>query len=365
MYRVLKYLLEVLLMFVVFAACDITSMEKYVIVMCLCILFFLLSRKKRWSADILTAVSLPIVTYLLIGCFNAVINANAYNTTIKIVIFWLIPLLFAFSLYTFYGQEMARIVDAEFFGSCIAYLAINARFLIYYRNVESTFSFVFGIFFLYYVYKKKWPLCAIAALFMYFTDKRITMLAVIAVLVIMLVLWLFRKDRKLVFMVWGMAMVIIQGYLWLIYSGTFEYYCKGFGLNTNGRVKIYSQVIEWFDKPVLYLGRGIGIVEKLLEVWNIRAFANLHNDLLKFYIELGVIGLFIFLLSYGASIYLVERKFGKEKMCIVLAMFVYSMMLFATDNVSIYILYLIPFYSVLFAILSSNQENRSNIKQEK
>ena len=331
----------------VLAACDITSMEKYLITMCLSVLFFFLGRKKRWSADAVIVAFLPVMTYLIVGCFNAVISAHVYTTTIKIVVFWLIPLVFAFSLYTFYGQEMSRIVNAEFFGNCIAYLAINARFLIYYSNVESTFSFAFGIFFLYYVYKKKWPLCAIAALFMYFTDKRITMLAVIAVLVIMLILWLFRSDRKLAFTIWGASMVIIQGYLWLIYSGTFEYYCKGFGLNTNGRVKIYSNVIEWFDKPVLYLGRGIGIVEKLLESWNIRAFANLHNDLLKFYIELGVIGLFIFLLSYGAAIYLVERKFGKEKMCIVLALFVYSMMLFATDNVSIYILYLIPFYSIL------------------
>ena len=174
---------------------------------------------------------------------------------------------------------------------------------------------------------------------------------------IMFFLKLFRNDKRLVYCVWCVVLGGIAGYIWLICSGTFEFLCKGFGIDTSGRVKTYTKIIEWIENPVHYLGKGLGVVEILLEQWKIKSFANLHNDLLKFYIELGIVGLAVYLLSFVITYHLAGRKFGKEKMCMLLAMNVYSMILFATDNVSISILYMIPFYSVLFAILSSSQKN--------
>ena len=128
---------------------------------------------------------------------------------------------------------------------------------------------------------------------------------------------------------------------------------------------MYTQLIDWFDKKILLVGKGIGVVETLLEAWNIRTFANLHNDLLKFYVELGIIGLLIFLLSYGVVFYIVGHKFGVEKMCMVLSMSLYSIALFATDNVSIYVLYLMPYYSILFAVLSQKTEDEVEKKDRK
>ena len=367
MHRLLKNIVEILFMFVLFAICDLTGTEKYGLVLGFTLFFLILGRKERWSTDVLISISLPMVVYLIIGCFNAIIGANISMVTVKTVVFWLLPLLFAFSLYIYKKNDFWHIVDAEFIGSCLAYLAINARFLRYYLKVESIFSFAFGAFFLYYVSKKRWGYAAVAFWFLFITDKRITILSAFVGVMIRLFLKLFRNNKKIVYFIWGSVIALINVYLWLICSGKFEYYTKGIGINTNGRTEMYTQLMEWFEQPVFLVGKGLGIVETLLKAWNIRTFANLHNDLLKFYVELGIIGLILFLLSYVVTFYLAERRFGEEKMCMMLTLSIYSMTLFATDNVSIYILYLIPYYSILFAILSPNQRDntRKRIKNDR
>lgn len=359
--RLLKYLPEALLFFAVFCACDMPGTKKYLLIMAMCLLFFFLGRKNKWRADALVCGFLPAVVYILLGSFQAAVSGNVYWAAVKIVVFWMIPLLFSFSLYIFYGEKMKRIINMEFMCSCLAYTAVNWRFLIRTWNVESTFAFVFGAFFIYYVYQKRWSFCGLAAVFMYFADKRIAMMAIIPALAVLGILWLFRYDRRLAAVIWGTVIAAVSGYLWLICSGTLEYFCRGMGINTNGRVRMYAQVVEWFECPVIVFGQGIGEVERLLEAWSIPAFANLHNDLLKFYIELGITGLLVFLLSYGVVFYLVEKKFGKEKMCFFMALTIYSILLFSTDNVSIYILYLIPVYSILFAVLSKDQSEEERI----
>ena len=110
-----------------------------------------------------------------------------------------------------------------------------------------------------------------------------------------------------------------------------------------------------------FLGRGIGIVEKLLECYNISAFANLHNDLLKFYVELGFIGLGLYLASYIMMFLIAERYFGKSSMSYLFLVSIYTIIIFATDNISIYLIYLIPMYVTMFAVLSP--EETSNVKR--
>lgn len=363
MYRMLKKIPAILLMFLVLAVCDLVGTKKYVIVLGLSMSFLFMGRKRRWSPDALLCVSIPVIFYLVIGYLCAVISGNIYISAIKTGVFWLLPLIFSFSIYSLGDENISAMIDAQLIGSCLAYLVINARFLVNIMKVESIFSFSFGAFLLYYVYKKRWGFVAISAFFLYMTDKRITILAAILALFIMAFLKIFRNDRRLVYVIWGIVIGMVSFYLWMICTGKFAYYSNGIGINTNGRVKMYAQVIQWFQQPMIFFGKGIGIVEQLLEAWNLKSFANLHNDLLKFYIELGISGLFLFLLSYGFVFFLAEKKFGKEKMCMLLIMSVYSMVLFATDNVSIYILYLIPYYSILFAVLSENHEVRTKDKR--
>ena len=56
-------------------------------------------------------------------------------------------------------------------------------------------------------------------------------------------------------------------------------------------------------------------------------------------------------------LYVAEKKFGESKMSFLLVLSVYTMVMFMTDNVSIYMLYLVPLYSTFFAVLASKREN--------
>ena len=113
---------------------------------------------------------------------------------------------------------------------------------------------------------------------------------------------------------------------------------------------------EEAEFSLFYLGKGLGIVETLLENWNITTYTNLHSDILKFYIEMGFLGLLIYLLSYCVLFWFTEKKYDNSKMCFLFGMSLYSLLLFVTDNVSIYIMYLFPVYSTFFAVLSSGRK---------
>lgn len=354
--KVLKKSIEILFMLLLFMICDLTGTEKYVFVLGMTIVFLIFGRKKYCSIEPLLVGALPVLTYLIIGSITAVLHATVYETTIKLIVFWTLPLLFAMSLYIVKNMDMTSVIDIEMIGCCLAYLLINGRFLIYIMKVESMFSFAFGVFFLYYAYKKRWKMCTVAAFFLWLTDKRITMLAAVVALILMFIIRLFRNDKRITYFIWILLGTFVYEYLYLIGSGKFAYYSKGIGINTNGRTEMYTRIIEWCEEPFLLCGKGIGIVEKLLNGWNVSRFSNLHNDLLKFYIELGAIGLSVFLLSYLVMLFLVERWFGEKKAGMVLCLSIYTILLYATDNVSIYILYLIPFYSILFAVLSDAKE---------
>lgn len=357
MYRFIKNICVILLMFFALTICHSAGMKKYIFILGLTAVFLILGRKKKWSPEVLLCVSLPTIAYLIMGGMISIAGGSIYTSTFKMVLFLIIPLLFAFSMYIFTDKDIFDMVDAQMIGTCLTYFWISGRFLMRHGRAESTLSFVFGLFFLYYLYKKKWGFVLLTIIFLYLTNKRITLLAVLVVVMVMFFLKLFRNDRRLVYTIWAVVEGGIGGYIWLICSGAFTFVCRGFGIDTSGRVKIYAQIVNWLENPVQLFGKGLGTVEILLEQWKIKSFANLHNDLLKFYIELGIIGLAVYLVSYGVTYYLAGKKLGNEKMCMLLAMNIYSMVLFATDNVSIYIIYLIPFYSILFAILSPNQQS--------
>ena len=363
MNRLLKYLIEILIMFGLYVVCDNPGTKKYIVIAFLMLVFLIAGRKKKWNAEVFLIVSIPVAVYFLLGFFWTFLNASAYVDTVKIIIFWLIPLIFAFSMYIFYGEKMTHIVDVQFLGSCLAYLIPKGRFILETITVESMFAYVYGAFFIYYAYKKRWEFCAVAAALMFLTDKRIVVLAVAMTVSIQGFLWLFRDDKRLVFGIWGIVTAIINIYLWMIYSGTLQAMMEGIGINTNGRTKMYGKVTEWFGGDFLMAGKGLGIVEELLAAWRVKDFANLHNDLLKFHIELGFVGLLLLLTSYGVAFYLVEKKYSASKMKMFLSMAIYTMILFATDNVSIYVIYLIPVYSIYFAVLSENREKNVSIEK--
>lgn len=361
-----KRFVELLSMLILYVFFDAGGAQKYAAALVFCVIFLFLGRKKKWSADVLLCVGIPAVAYVLLGAFSTLLSASAQIMTVKIMMYTLVPLLLAFSMYTFYGENMEQIVNMQFLGCLLAYALFDAPTFIKIFRWESVFAFSFGIFALYYAYTKKWKPFVIAVLFMLFAEKRIAILAILAALFVMGMMWIFRQSKKLAMIIWGVVGGAVYLYIYLIYSGAIEAFCWGANINTNGRVEMYSRMANEAEFSLAYLGKGLGVVENLLEHWNILTYVNLHNDLLKFYVELGFIGLLIYLLSYGVMFYLAEKKFDSSKMSFLLVLSVYTMLMFTTDNVSIYMLYLVPLYSTFFAVLASKKtETKKRVLYDK
>lgn len=331
---------------------------KYILAMGLSAVFLFLGRKKQWSLEVLLIVALPAVVYIFVGSLNALINTCIPATTIKEIIYWFVPILLTFSLYTYYGKDMVRVVDLEFFAAIIAYFATYYWSLFRYWEMESVFAFVFGAFLVYYLYQKRWIFSILSAVLVYMCVKKIAFLAVAAAVMVMLFMFLTKKSKVIVLTLWTMFVSGIYYYLYLLDAGILKRVLYSFGIHANGRFTMYDCFREMYEVSPLYIGRGLGYVTDVLENWQIPTYGNLHNDLLKFYIETGFWGMLLFLISYGVIFYITERILDSSKMCLLFSMTIYSMVLYMTDNVSIYMLYLIPVYSIFFAVLNieSNDE---------
>lgn len=363
-------LLGLVSMLFLFNYMDDGGIKKYAVAVGICVLFMLLGRKKKWSLTDFLCVAIPTIVYILLGGISTLFSASSQMSTIKILAYCLIPLILVLALHIYYGKEMERIVDIQFLCCFFIYLISNTEIFIpiikAYRNNfivliqsfrwESSYAFAFGVFAIYYAYKKRWGTFIIAMIAAYIANKRIVLLAAAAALAVMGVVWLFRKNKKLVYTIWGAVIGGVYCYLLYIYSGGMAFWSEVFNLNSNGRLKIYARIIEEFEFSLGYFGKGLGVIENLLEHWNITTFANLHNDLLKFYIELGFWGLLIYLLSYYLMFHIAEKQAGKSALCYLSGILAYTVVLFATDNVSIYLMYLVPFYSTIFAVLSSDEK---------
>lgn len=352
--KILQNLMELLLTLGIYWILDESGSIKYIAAILLSMIFFFFGRKKEIKADLVICTALPMVTYLAMGCFGAFVSANFFGSTLKIILLWLLPYLVTLALYVCFDKDMEKLVDFQLLASCLVFLKPNPLEIIVALHFETVYAFTFGLFAVYYAYKKRMAMFAVAVAFMYMSDKRIAFLAVAAALIVMGILWVFRNHKKLALFIWTIVSGMIGLYIYVIYSGVLEYFCQGLGVNTNGRVKMYGRLAEWFDREFLWFGKGVGVVEMLLENWSVSDFNNLHNDLLKFYVELGLIGLLFFLVSFGFCFYWAEKKVGKSQMSFLVAIAIYSIILFMTDNVSIYILYLLPMYSMCFAVLSEN-----------
>ena len=347
-----KHILEFVLMIILYRSFEIAGVKKYAVAIILCLILLLVSRKKRWSVEAM-CIAIPASVYIVFGSVAGIFHGSYQFDAVKIIMFGMLAFVLALSMYVYYGEDMSRMIDVQFFSCCTVYLSLTIVYMVTrFARVESTFAFLFGLFTIYYAYKRRWKTLAVSVVFTYLADKRIVLLAIVASIVIMAVLRFFENNRKLVHAVWAVVTGFVYLYLYLIYSGIMDAFCWGANINTNGRVEMYSRMANEFHFSPTFLGEGLGKVENMLAFWNVEKFANLHNDLLKFYIELGFLGLLVYMLSYCVMFQLIGKRFGNSKMCFVLGVSVYSMFLYATDNVSIYVMYLLPMYSICFAALS-------------
>lgn len=361
----LRLLLEIAGMTIFYGVLDSGGADKYILVMFVGLMILWLCRKKGYEFDDYFYLVIPVALYCGLGLMLSFFGGTKTLWTLKTVSFWILPPVFAYILGMAYVKDRYRMVDVQFYGAVIYYCYTNWREILAVGSFESTFAFVFGLFAIYYAYRHRWICTVVAAGLMYVADKRIATLAVVACLLLMAVMKLFKYSKKVLYAFWGMWSIAVGAYLYSICSGFFAVLCERYQIQTSTRVDVYTLVAEYLPERYLF-GKGIGaaneLLAKILDPYLFqRWFNNPHNDFLKIYVELGAVGLFLFLISYFFVYYFVGKKAEKRNLSQLFVVTIYFMMLMTTDNVSIYILFLIPMYSICLALLGEKKVSEEKL----
>lgn len=358
--RVLVFVLEIAAMILLYAVLNSTGIYKYIILSVVCLFILVVNYRKVHQVLSDWYLMIPILLYCGIGGILSLCGGTLTLWTIKTMGFWLLPPIVSFLLCTVYEDNQKHMIDVQFYGCCLAYvLPILEWFLFGGGMSESAFAFPLGLFILYYAWQHRWIHMMIAAFFMYFADKRIAILAVIACTFMMIFMKLAKYSKKWVKALWGMVTAAGCLYIYSICSGLFEWFCIRLGIDTSHRLDVYPQIAAQIPDNY-FLGKGLGTVNEMLpqilEPGLIDWFENPHNDLLKIFVELGGIGLVIFLLSYLAVFKIAEKRITQRALSQLFVIFAYFVLLMTTDNVSVYILFLVPMHSICFALAGEEQE---------
>lgn len=142
----------------------------------------------------------------------------------------------------------------------------------------------------------------------------------------------------------GAGMIIVSFlYIAGIRSGLFLYIEKRLGINTMGRVAMFTNLEPYYDISITYMGKGTGF-ERFVD-WASgveykfpqRTLMPIHNDFLRMYLNVGFVGYWIWIWSYLITrLRYFFKQGGKDGGTLFLAVCIYCFVLYATDNTIYY-----------------------------
>jgi len=216
---------------------------------------------------------------------------------------------------------------------------------------ESSLAFVFGLFFIYYItidteikYKKIFIVLSIILVLL--SGKRIVLIGSL-----ISILFYYLYPKKLVKLIPALAVIANVLYVYFIYSfsnGDYDDIIYNLlGVNSNqismGRQYVYESYFQKY--PISITPYGLGNAVVFLQI-NSFKLHNLHSDIIKYSSEYGM---FIF----SAYYYLTYNVLKKDKL--LLGILLYNNILMLSDNVSVYVFYLILMYLILIIVNKSNE----------
>jgi len=215
--------------------------------------------------------------------------------------------------------------------------------------LESGSAYTFGLFMLYFIHSKASRKTIIfTALMVLLANKRIVTFSLPLCLLAYYLLSRFSnatsEKRQILFGAGAALSIIAQlAFVYLLHSGKFIEWLRMYGISHMGRAGLYANIVSDYRLSADFMGHGIGFALYRLEG------INLHSDVLKLYIELGFWGFLLYNLLFFRIVFHVNKQGYGHSAAFIFTLLIYSIFLYFTDNVSIYINYLIPFYMMIFA----------------
>ncbi|PTQ85936.1 hypothetical protein C8U37_10239 [Trichococcus patagoniensis] len=335
---------------------------KYLVVILISMILLLKNRKINITLEI-KGILYPIVYYVLIGIMIAILSGNVSIYTFKQIAFYSVPCLFSIALYSSVSlKRFKKMTQIQFWSILIIFLIKKIPEYNPIDLLESELAFVFGAYILYFIYLKKNFNVSIAIIALILAHKRIVIVAIVIVTFIYYIIDIFKEvnKRKVLMSVYIVFIGLAFFLIYFIKSGEFLLFVREYQINTQGRADyIYPIFNDLYSFSIFFSGRGIGYVLNVLHVYPLK---NLHNDILAMFIEIGFVGSIIYFYLYKLFFDRLYIRKGERIARFIMLLFIYTFILYISDNVSIYISYLIPFYMI---ILSSrnNDEISQNTKK--
>jgi hypothetical protein len=205
-------------------------------------------------------------------------------------------------------------------------------------------TFAMGILAGYYLFYGKgehwrWLYAALTTFFFVLGWKRIAIPGVIAMGVYR---WIMAhlspaKKRWFTYLIGVSFIVIGMGYVVLIRQGIWVELCDRFGIDLMGRDRLYSRIESYYTLHPLYAGIGHGMVSVVLQNVESKGIRGLHSDILRSYIELGMIVflLWMFLLFVYSYRHL-EKHYSQRAAEVYMAAALFIYITYLTDNTATY-----------------------------
>lgn len=334
-----------------------------------------------------------IVPYIMILIFMIIRSAFdesiSLGEQLKSFSYWLVPMLLMHSAVFLFGYKA---VDYTFWTFIVNYAICVVLYLVmykfdgiknffYYTGREVTplevheLTLTLGLFFLYYVFfedkkcKNHNLKIALSVMCLFLGFKRIE---IFALFIVWLLVKLIRKmgksnEIKIVNIISFFFIFISALYIIVIRAGILEDFSKKYDINFNTRLEAYKYFEDDYELSLFYPGKGLGYsMEKLaLAGKQLRGIGDLHNDVLKIYIEFGCIFWIIYFVNFSSlQVARLKRIFNEEVSKLYFVLMVFTYILYLTDNVNRYLLYILVFTMLPYAHYLYMKENVSSEKKK-
>ena len=336
------------------------------------------------SINILNINMAPEILAFICAFFISSITYNfgeEYTKKEIVTIFtYILPLLEAFALVYLFGKKEA--IELIYKGSMLNYSIyllyftfsngiINLFKQLYLQVFDNTDSFtileahqvtfVFGALLIYYLYEckknkqniKKAMICFLMTLFGF---KRILAIALLAGVVVMFAL---NKIKNKTILYWIIILetiaVLIGTYYWIygLKNDIFKqkFYNEAFYEDKSGisdRLRMSFELNNLYKFSIDYKGKGLGFVERYRENNSKFYPTDLHDDLLRKYIDYGflIYGIYFLIKSYIIPRYYLKNN-KNDIFTIYISLYIMTIICWTTDNLAGYFNYLIIYYILI------------------
>lgn len=339
---------------------------------------------------ILPEIIILLVSYvvILLGNGEYSFGIESYSRALGLCLYFSITIAQVYFAIKFFGAERAVILT--FLGYFINYLSLviltffnaNVGEIVQYflspnlahpnvlleaHEVGAAMSCFFLYFLLFYKGKGRMVFLIETAVILALSNKRIILFSILLGIIIYYVLVLLeRTSKKAKYIYGGFVIICCFVFVWLIKSEWLIQLFNNYGINMMQREKFYLGIAKTYEFSPFYLGHGSGFSSNWMDknwstlgVYGMTGTLGLHNDILKYFIDLGFFGLLLYIGNYVINIpRIVSKYIGSKEAIFYLSMMSMQIVTWTMDNVSTYHTYQVAFLIVIFSTFFRNIDNK-------